>query len=141
MYPLRVPLEEEATRESFARICERVCEEQRWKLLPTGVELRWPDGRHQLVSLEFRDFDGEDLVCFSTVVGDARVLPPGRLMLALQANARFPHGALAVRDDQLIMRDTFLLADVDAAQIRASIAYLARTADDYERIFFQTDEH
>jgi len=136
-----MPRRDGATRESFARLCERVCEEQGWKLLPTGVELRWPDGRHQLVALEFLDSEDDDLVRFSTVVGQTRSLKPDRLMLALQANARLAHGALALRDEQLIMTDTFLLADVDAAQIRASIAYLARTADDYERIFFEADEH
>ena len=130
-----------STQESFARLCERVCDEQGWELLPTGVEVRWPDGRHQLVSLEFLDSADRELVRFFTVVGGAEGLGPERLELALQVNARLAHGALALRDGQLVMSDTALVADLDETQLRTAIAYLARTADDYERIFYDADEH
>ena len=130
-----------ASKAAFARLCERVCEEQDWKLLPTGVEVRWPEGRHQVVSLEFFEFDGGELVRLYSVVGEARTLPAERLALALQVNARLSHGALAVRDEQLIMTDTLLLEDAEVPQIRAALRYLAETADYYEKIFFGTDEH
>ena len=130
-----------ANKEAFARICERVCEEQRWKLLPTGVQILWPDGRQQVVSLEFFEFDGNDLVRLYTTIGSANALAQERLALALQVNARLAHGALAVRDDHLIMTETLLLADADPGEIRASLKYLAETADYYEKIFFETDKH
>lgn len=126
---------------TFGRLCERVCGEQSWKLLPTGVELRWPDGRHQVVSLEFFEADGSDLVRLYTVVGPVSDLPPDRLALALQVNSRLAHGALAVRDAQLIMTDTLLLEGAEPTQIRAALSYLGETADYYEKIFFGKDEH
>lgn len=130
-----------ANEDVFARICERVCEEQGWKLLPTGVQISGSDGRHQVVSLEFFEFDGSDLVRLYTTIGPANALAPARLALALQVNARLAHGALAVRDHDLIMTETLLLADADPGEIRASLEYLAETADYYEKIFFGTDTH
>jgi hypothetical protein len=46
-----------------------------------------------------------------------------------------------VRDGELIMATTLLLKDADAPEIEASIAYLAETADYYEKTLFGTDEH
>jgi hypothetical protein len=60
---------------------------------------------------------------------------------ALRINARLAHGALAVRDDALVMIDTLMLEDADAAEIEASIGYLAETADYYEKVLFGTDEY
>lgn len=130
-----------ASKEAFARLCERVCQEQGWKLLPTGVQVFGPDGRQQLVSLEFFESDGDGLVRLYTTIGPAGQLGAERLALALQVNARVTHGALAVRNDLLIMTQTLILADADPGEIRASLGYLAETADYYEKIFFGTDQN
>ena len=130
-----------ATKEAFARLCERVCRDQGWRLLPTGVQIHGPDGRQQVVSLEFFESEGSDLVRLYSTIGSSRVLAPERLALALQVNARLAHGALAVRDDDLIITDTLILADADPGEVSASLRYLAETADYYEKIFFGTDEH
>jgi hypothetical protein len=130
-----------SSRETFARLCERVCGEQDWSLGPTGVELGLPGGRHQVVAMEFFEFQDQNLVRFYTTIGGADVLGPQRLALALQVNARLAYGALAVRDEQLIMTETLLLEDADSAEIRESLRYLAETADYYEKIFFGTDDH
>ena len=128
-------------RETFGSICERVCDEQGWELLPTGVRIVAPDGRQQVVSLEFFEFEGSDLVRLYSTIGNTSVLAPERLALALRVNARLAHGALAVRDGDLIITDTLLLADADPGELSASLRYLAQTADYYEKIFFGTDEH
>ena len=130
-----------ATRETFARICERVCEEQGWQLLPAGVQVRFPDGRGQLVSLEHFEFEQKDLLRLTTGIGPAEQLSSERLALALQINARLAHGALAVLDGTLIMTDTLLLADADAGEIESAVSYLAETADYYEKTLFGTDEN
>jgi hypothetical protein len=128
-------------RESFGHVCERVCESQGWELVPAGVRVQLPGGRRQVVSMEFFDFESQELVRFYTLIGAAEQLSTERLALALQINARLAHGALAVRDGELIMTDTHLLKDADAAEIEASIGYLAETADYYEKMLFGTDEH
>ncbi len=130
-----------STKEAFGRICERVCEEQGWELQPSGVRIDYRDGRHQVVSLEFFESDGHDLVRLWSPIGDSRALGVERLALALQVNARLAHGALAVREEQLIMTETLLLRDADPGELRASLESLAATADYYEKIFFGTDEH
>jgi hypothetical protein len=129
------------TKEAFARLCERVCRDQGWSLLPTGVQIFGPDGRQQVVSLEFFEFEGNGLVRLYSIIGSTDDLGAERLALALQVNARLAHGALAVRDAELVMTDTLLLADADPGEISATLRYLAETADYYEKIFFGTDEH
>ncbi len=130
-----------ATREVFGRICQRVCQEQGWRLLPSGVEVRWRDGRHQVVSLEFFEFEDEELVRLYTTIGPVERLDPRRLLMALRINGTLAHGALAVRDDALVMIDTLPVEDGSAGEVEASIRYLAGTADRYEKTLFGTDEH
>ncbi len=129
------------TQEAFGQICRRVCDQQGWELLPTGVNVKWADGRHQMVSLEFFEFEKEELVRIYTTIGGIGDLTSERLVIALRTNADLAHGALAVRDDQLIMTDTLMLDDADPGEIEASISYLAKTADYYERMLFDIDEH
>ena len=130
-----------ATRETFGKICKRVCEQQGWGLLPSGVQVEWGDGRHQLVSLEFFEFGREELVRLHTIIGQSDQLTPERMLLALTNNSRLVHGALAVRDHHLVMVDTLMLKDAGAAEVEASIAYLSETADHFEKLLFGTDDH
>jgi hypothetical protein len=130
-----------ATQESFAQVCRRVCEAHGWELLPTGIVVRWGDGRHQVVSLEFFEFEQEGLVRFFTTIGDSTELSQQRLAMALRLNAGLAHGALAIKNDQLCMTDTLVLADADPGEVEAVVGYLADTADYYEKTIFGTDEH
>jgi hypothetical protein len=125
----------------FGQICQRVCDQQGWELLPSGVQVKFPDGRHQVVSLEFFESEREELVRLYTMIGAIDGMDARRLVAALRINARLAHGALAVRDDALVMIDTLMLEDSDAAEIEASIGYLAETADYYEKVLFGTDEY
>ena len=129
------------SRENFGQLCERVCEEQGWELLPAGVRIGFSSGRRQIVSLEFFEFEDQELVRVYTEIGSVDGMSPERLSMALQINGRLAHGALAVRDDRLIMTDTLLLQDADAAEIEATLGYLAETADYYEKTLFGTDEN
>ena len=129
-----------ASQENFAQICRRVCVERDWKLLPSGVEVAFPNGRHQLVELEFFQFKDQDLVRFFTMIGDVEQLGPVRLTVALRINCELAHGSLAIREEHLVMTDTLMLDDADFGEIEASIAYLAETADFYEKAIFDTDQ-
>ena len=127
--------------QAFAAICRQVCEQEDWELLPTGIVVRWGDGRHQLVSLEFFEFEREELVRLSSTIGTVAQLQREQLILALSTNAKLAHGALAIRNAQLVMTDTLMVSGSDAEGIRAAIEYLARAADDYERTIYGTDQH
>ncbi len=130
-----------APQEAFADLCRQACADQDWELLPTGIVVRWGDGRHQLIKLEFFEFRREELVRLSTTIGRVAALSREQLVSALRTNADLAHGALAIRHDDLCMIDTLMLATSGAAEIEAAISYLASAADDYERTLFGTDEH
>jgi hypothetical protein len=130
-----------ATQTSFPDLCRNVCEEQGWDLQPSGVHVGLDGGRHQVVSLEIFEHEHDELVRFSSTIGEAGKLTPVRLTIALRINAELAHGAFAVKEDQLVMVDTLLLEDADPSEIEAAIRYLAQTADYYERVIFETDDH
>ena len=125
----------------FAEKCREACESHDWELLPTGVLVRFGDGRRQLVSLEFFEYEQEGLVRFSSIIGPIEVLSRERLLTALRVNAGLAHGALAVQDDDLCMVDTLLIEDAEVSAVAASIEYLAQAADEYERVIYGTDNH
>jgi hypothetical protein len=126
---------------AFAERCRQVCASHDWELLPTGILVRWGDGRRQLVRVEIFDSEGEALVRLSTTIGDTGRLGRERLVLALETNARLAHGALAIQSGQLCMTDTLMLENTDAGELEATIDYLSRRADEYERALFGTDEN
>ncbi len=130
-----------ATKETFAQILRTVCGDQRWELLPSGVNVNLTAGRHQVINLEFFEFRGVDLVRLITMIGGAKALSREHLDQALRANVGLPHGALALRGNDLCMTETLSLEDADPGEIESSISFLAETADYYERILFGTDEH
>ena len=132
--PLSVP-------EAFSEIFQRICDEQGWQLRPSGVQVTWPDGRHQIVSVELFEHEASDRVRLFTTIGETSRLTPVRLNITLRINAELAHGAFAVRDDDLIMVDTHLLDCAHPKAIEASIRFLAETADYYEKAIFETDEY
>lgn len=130
-----------SAHEAFSDICRRVCEEQGWQLNPTGVHVTLDGGRHQVIAVELFDYEDEELVRLSSTIGEAAKLTPVRLTIALRINAELAHGAFAVKDDNLIIVDTLLLEDADPSEFEVAIRYLAQTADYYERVIFETDDH
>jgi hypothetical protein len=94
-----------------------------------------------LIELKFFQFKHEELVRLFTTIGDVESMSAVRLTVALRINAELAHGCLAVHEDSLVMTDTLMLRDADSAEIEASIAYLAETADYYEKTIFETDQY
>ena len=129
------------TQKRFAVTLKRVCQEQGWELLPSGVRVSWANGRQQLVELEFFPFKHEELVRLYTTIGSVKNLSSIRLTIVLRINAELAHGCLAVKNDDLVMTDTLMLRDADYGEIEASINYLAETADHYEKTIFETDQY
>lgn len=128
-------------RDRFNALCEQICADDGWELLPNGIRVSWGSGRHQLVALQFIEHEGRELARFSTRIGVVEQLDEERLLMALRVNAGLPHGALAVMHDDLVMIDTQIVQDADPEEVRASIDYLARAADSYEKSLFGTDTY
>jgi len=129
------------SRTAFAEQCRQVCASHGWELLPTGILVQWEDGRKQLVRLEIFESNRQMLVRLSTTIGSLDLLTRDHLVLALEANAELAHGALAIQSRELCLTDTLMLETSDAAQIEASIGFLAHQADEYERSIYGTDVH
>ncbi len=128
-------------REAFEECCAQVCRERGWSYAAQRVEVGLDGGRHQVVELEFFSFDGNDRVRFCSVIGDARHIDPMRLTTALDLNLRIPHGALAKRNNDLVMVETLSVEGADPAQVSATIGYLSETTDQYEKSMFGPDTH
>jgi len=129
------------TRESFAELLRNVCAQCDWELLPSGVNVRHANGRHQVVNFEIFDFEEQHLVRLVTTIGTARKFRKEQLEQALRANIRLAHGALALEGDELCMTDTLSLEDSDPGEIESAVAFLAEMADYYEQVLFGTDTH
>jgi hypothetical protein len=126
---------------AFADHCRQVCDAQGWELLPTGINVRFGDGRHQLVSLEAFELGRELLVRLSSGIGEVSALSREQLESALERNAELAHGALAIQAGELCMTDTLMVEASGPEEIGAAVEYLADQADRYERTFFGTDVH
>ena len=130
-----------STREGFATVCRDVCQERGWDLLPSGIRVALEGDRHQLVELDFFEYQTRPLVRLTTRIGSADEVSEVRLSLALQLNSELAHGAFALRDGELVMVDTLVLEDTDPGELDAVVDYLATTADRYEDRLFGRDEH
>jgi hypothetical protein len=130
-----------SAREQFDQVLAQVCDEQGWGLSESQIEVKFEEGRRQIVFLDFFDFEGDELVRFYTVIGPVKHMNPMKLTEALRLNFGLPHGAMAVHKDELVMIDTLIVEDADPGEIEASAAYLAETGDHFEKTMFGSDQN
>ncbi len=130
-----------SAREAFDRIYIEICRAREWIGQRDQVEVKLASGRRQVVHLQFFENEGREMVRLHTVIGSTERIRPTRLHFALELNYGLPHGAMAVKNEQLIMVDTLILADADPGELEAALAYLATTADYYEASMFGPDAH
>lgn len=126
-------------RDDFIHRVRDVCTERSWIFEPGSVEIPFEDGRRQRVDLEFFTFEDEELVRIHTGIGSTEHIDDERLVTALGLNFRLPHGALAIHKNDLVMVDTLMVSEADTTEIAAALAYLAETADHFEKTMFGRD--
>lgn len=126
-------------RQRFEAVLGTVCDQRSWILTGQQIEVKLESGRRQIVLLDFFEFEETELVRLYTVIGAADRIEPPRL--ALRLNFDLPHGALAVKGDDLVMTDTLVVADADPGEVGPAIAFLAKTGDRFEETLFGPDEH
>jgi hypothetical protein len=124
----------------FEAAVDAACKRQGWKRERDEIEVALEDGRRQRVLLEPFEFEDEPLVRVISGIGPSDHIEPLHLTTALRLNYGLPHGALALRDNQLVLVDTLLGDEPDEDEIEAVVSYLAETADHFERTMFGTDE-
>ena len=130
-----------ASRASFADILRKVCSDRGWELLPSGVNVKHADGRHQVIHFELFDFGEREVVRLVSMIGDATTMSRAQMEQALRANMSLAHGALALKDDELCMTETLSLEESDAGEIESAVDFISELADNYEKILFGTDRH
>jgi len=128
-------------RQRFEDVLGAVCGEQGWVHGSSGVEVKLESGRRQVVKLDYFEFEGAELVRLYTVIGDSSRIHPLRLTQALRVNFGLPHGAMALRAEELVLVDTLIVEDADAGEIEAAVGYLSETGDHFERTLFGPDAH
>ena len=126
-------------------LVESVSKLRGWKTIrgQGGVTLSIPQAgnRHQDVAVsEFKD-EGQAMLRFTTGIGKTDRLEPERMRAALQLNLRLPHGCLAVDGTQLVMTETRPLKTSTPETTGDALEFLARQADQYEKLIYKTDVH
>lgn len=127
--------------ESFARLSERVCREQLWELLPGGVLVPLPGGRSQLIDMERYELGDQERVRLWARIGAVETLGASRMEVALRKNADLERGAFAIREEMLVMTETFALDEMRANEFEGAVRFLAATADGYEEVIYGTDDY
>jgi hypothetical protein len=116
-----------------------------WKTVndQDGVTLSIPQAgnRKQMVAVsQFKD-EGQPMLRFITRIGKTDQLEPGRMGAALQLNLLLPDGCLAVDGTQLVMTETRPLKTSTPETTGDALEFLARQADQYEKLIYKTDVH
>ena len=117
------------------------CETHGWEYFEYGAVIGLPDGRRQRLFLEPVRDGGETKARAYTVIGEAAALTATRMEAALAMNFHLQHGALALKERELVMVETVCLGGMDQAQLADLLRYIAETADRYERGIYGTDRH
>ena len=126
-------------------LVESVSKLRGWKTTndQDGVSLSIPqaDNRKQAVVVsEFKD-EGQAMLRFTTRIGKTDRLEAARMRTALKLNLRMPHGCLAVDGTQLVMTETRPLKTSTPETTGDALEFLARQADQYEKLIYKTDVH
>jgi len=116
-----------------------------WKTVSDqdGVALSIPQSgnRKQTVAVtQFKD-EGQPMLRFTTRIGKTDRLEPDRMRAALKLNLRMPHGCLAVDGTQLVMTETRPLRTSTTETTGDALEFMARQADQYEKLIYKTDVH
>lgn len=126
-------------------LVESVSKLRGWKTTtdPDGVSLSIPQAgnrKQAIVVSEFKD-EGQAMLRFTTRIGKTDQLEPARMRAALKLNLRMPHGCLAVDGTQLVMTETRPLKTSTPETTGDALEFIARQADQYEKLIYKTDVH
>jgi hypothetical protein len=123
----------------------RMCTAEHWTSERAGagwgIELPQPKGRKQKVyAAAFRD-GSDPMVRYTSMIGDSEKIDDTRARMALELNAKMPHGCLAIEGGHLVVTATRPLNTTTPESSAAAVRYLAKQADTYERLIYSADTH
>jgi hypothetical protein len=123
----------------------KMCKAETWTLEKAGegwsIDIPQPKGRKQKVfAAAFKD-GADSMVRYTSMIGDAESVDDRRARMALELNARMPHGCLAIEGGHLMVTETRPLKTTTPESSAAAVKYLAKQADTYERLIYSADKH
>ena len=126
-------------------LVESVSKLRGWKTTngQDGVSLSIPQAGNRKQSVDVSEFkdEGQAMLRFTTRIGKTDKLEPARMRTALKLNLRMPHGCLAVDGTQLVMTETRPLKTSTPETTGDALEFMARQADQYEKLIYKTDVH
>jgi len=130
---------------TLKELIDSVSRLKNWKIVSEqgapGFDVPQTGNRKQFVSVaEFQD-GSQPIVRFTTRIGPADRLEPTRLRSALELNLRLPHGCLAIDGEHLVMTTTRVLQIATTDTTAGAVEFIARQADQYEKLIYKTDVH
>ena len=126
---------------AIPEVFQKVCDKNGWSMDGNAAEITLDDGRRQRVFVEVFSHEDDKMARAFTVIGSSEALSQTRAQSALGLNFGLSHGALAIHDGNLVMTDTFLIKDADEDEVEASVRFLSKTADRYEKLIYGTDHN
>lgn len=130
---------------TLEELVTQMCKAETWTSSPAGagwgIEIPQPKGRSQKVfAAPFKD-EAEHMVRYTSMIGDAGKVDDRRARMALELNAKMPHGCLAIEGGHLVVTATRPLKTTTPESSAVAVRYLAKQADTYERLIYSNDDH
>ena len=123
----------------------KMCKTEHWTSERAGTgwgfEIPQPKNRKQKVFAVIFEDNHEDLVRYTSMIGSSEKIDNQRAKMALELNAKMPHGCLAIEGGHLIVTATRPMRTTTPETSAAVVKYLAKQADTYERLIFAEDQH
>ncbi|HOW83537.1 MAG TPA: hypothetical protein PK573_13320 [Spirochaetota bacterium] len=106
------------------------------------TKIDFENGRSQevLVTLS-NDESGDRVINYYSIVGKLKQDLCELYKYALQLNATFDYGAIALMDSTLVLRNSILLEDCDPMRFMKSLTYIAAKADEMEEMLIQENRY
>jgi hypothetical protein len=106
-----------------------------------GLAIPQAGNRKQVIAVSQFEDEGRAMLRFTSRIGETDDLEQSRLLSALKLNIRMPHGCLAVDGTHLVMTETRPLQTSSPETTGDTLEFMARQADQYERLIYKTDVH
>jgi hypothetical protein len=125
----------------------QTCESKNWKVDGSRITVPLESDRHQVIHVGEYEADGMQFVRVYSLLGPVADVDERRLRAALRLNWTLPYGAVGVASldgdegEQLVLVESALASNLSPERVETVIHSLAKTADNYEKFVFGTDDH
>lgn len=105
----------------------------------TNFEFENDRSQEVIVTLAY-DESGDRMINYYSMIAKVKTDYAELFKYSLEMNAAIDYGAIALMDDNLVLRNTLLLEDCEPHQFVKSLIYIAAKADELEELLTSKDE-